>query len=196
MAKGYRPAVYLDRDGTIIYDVGYPKDPRQVELLPGVGKALADLKQRGFALVLVSNQSGIGRGLVTVPEAARVHLQVVACLARYGVQFDAAYYCPHTPAEGCCCRKPSPRMLLQAAAECVLDVARAFMVGDKSSDIEAGKRAGCRTIMLAAGPIHEGCDPVPDDIATDWSEVWWHILSHSKRQAGVLFSRHRVHHRQ
>jgi D-glycero-D-manno-heptose 1,7-bisphosphate phosphatase len=182
MAKGCRPAVFFDRDGTIIHDVGYPKDPGQVQLLPGAGEALADLKKRGFALVLISNQSGIGRGLVTEREAEHVHQQVVSSLAQYSVQLDAAYYCPHAPAQRCCCRKPSPSMLLQAAGKCALDLACSFMVGDKPIDIEAGKRVGCRTILLAASPIHVGSDPVPDDVATDWSEVWQHILRHSRQQ--------------
>jgi histidinol-phosphate phosphatase family protein len=164
-------AVFLDRDGTIIYDVGYPRDPRQIRLLPRVGGALARLRRQGFSLVLISNQSGIGRGVLTLEETERVHRQVVSSLAEYGVGLDAAYYCPHAPEEQCRCRKPSPEMLLRAARELGLDLSRSFMVGDKPSDIEAGKRAGCRTILLTSNPVSSGFDPVPDDIASDWSEV-------------------------
>ena len=178
MGKANRRAVFLDRDGTVMYDVGYPRDPQQVRLLPGVGEALAKLRKRGFSLVLVSNQSGVGRGMVTVKQAEQVHRQAISSLAEYGVQFDAAYYCPHAPEEQCGCRKPSPEMLLLAAKELDLDLARSFMVGDKPSDIEAGKRAGCRTILLTVNPTLSGLDPMPDHAAADWTEVLWHILSH------------------
>jgi D-glycero-D-manno-heptose 1,7-bisphosphate phosphatase len=173
-----RRAVFLDRDGTIIYDVGYPRNPQQVRLLPGVGKVLADLRKRGFLLVLVSNQSGIGRGLVTLEEAKQVHRQVVSSLADYDVQLDAAYYCPHAPQDECHCRKPSPAMILQAAEELDVDLTRSFIVGDKPGDIEAGKRAGCRTILLTTTPVSTRPDAVPDGVAVDWSEVLGHILSH------------------
>ena len=127
---GNRPAVFLDRDGTLIYDVGYPKDPGDVRLLPGVGNSLAKLNERGFLLVMVSNQSGVGGGIVTWDEAERVHKRVLASLTESGVHLDAAYYCPHAPDDGCPCRKPSPQLLLQAARELRLDLTRSFMVGD------------------------------------------------------------------
>lgn len=171
-----RRAVFFDRDGTLIYDAGYLKDPQQVRLLPGVGRALATLKEHGFLLVLVSNQSGIGRGLVTVEQAEQVHSQVVSDLAEYGIQLDAVFYCPHAPEEQCSCRKPSPGMLLRAAGELDLDLARSFMIGDKASDIEAGKRAGCRTILLTANSV-PALDPTPDYITADWSEVVRYILN-------------------
>ena len=174
-----RRAVFLDRDGTVIYDVGYPRDPQQVRLLPGVGEALARLGKQGFCLVLVSNQSGVGRGMVTMERAEQVHRRVISSLAEYGVQFDAAYYCPHAPEEQCRCRKPSPGMLLRAAEELGLDLDRSFVVGDKPSDIETGKRAGCRTILLTANPVVSSrLDPVPDYVAAGWSDVLRHILSH------------------
>jgi D-glycero-D-manno-heptose 1,7-bisphosphate phosphatase len=176
MNRTNRRAVCLDRDGTVIYDAGYPRDPRRVRLLPGAGAALAELKRQGFLLVLVSNQSGIGRGLLTLDEAEQVHRQVVSVLAEFGVDFDAAYYCPHAPEERCRCRKPSPQMLLRAAEELDFDLARSFMVGDKPSDIAAGKEAGCRTILLAAHAPAGGCDPAPDDTAADWPEVLGRIL--------------------
>ena len=178
MAKADGWAVFLDRDGTVIYDVGYPRDPQQVRLLPGVGEALAKLRKQGFRLVLVSNQSGIGRGMVAWKEAEQVHRQVVSNLAEYGVYLDGAYYCPHAPEEQCGCRKPSPEMLLRAAEELDLDLAHSFVVGDKPSDVEVGKRAGCRTILLAASPMPSGLDPAPDHVAADWPEVLQHILSH------------------
>src|SRR5262249_12029040 len=137
MNRTNRRAVCLDRDGTVIYDAGYPRDPRRVQLLPGAGAALDELKRQGFLVVLISNQSGIGRGLLTRDEAEQVHRQVVSALAEFGVHFDAAYYCPHAPKERCRCRKPSPQMLLRAAEELDFELARSFMVGDKPTDIAA-----------------------------------------------------------
>jgi histidinol-phosphate phosphatase family protein len=164
-------AVFLDRDGTIILDQVYPREARQVCLLAGVGEALAKIKESGFALVLISNQSGIGRGLITPTEAEEVHQAVVARLAEYGVRLDAAYYCPHAPKEECRCRKPSPEMLLRAAKDLDLDLTKSILVGDKASDIEAGKRAGCQTILLRAQNKETVPLPRPDEVAGDWTEI-------------------------
>jgi D-glycero-D-manno-heptose 1,7-bisphosphate phosphatase len=172
-----RRAVCLDRDGTVIDDVGYPRDPGQVRLLPGAAEALCVLQRSGFMLVVVSNQSGIGRGLVSRDEAHRVHAQFVAELAAHGVRLDGAYYCPHAPEATCACRKPEPGLLLQAADELGLDLARSVVVGDKPSDIAAGKRAGCRTVLFGGNFQPEDSSSTPDAVANDWpSAVRW-ILS-------------------
>jgi D-glycero-D-manno-heptose 1,7-bisphosphate phosphatase len=146
-------ALFMDRDGTVMVDVGYPRDPGDVELVPDAPEALARLRELGLKLVVVSNQSGVGRGLVTADEAASVHRSFVEALRAHGVELDAAYYCPHAPHEGCSCRKPSPELLERAARELDLDLGQSFMVGDKESDLEAGRRAGCRTI-----PFHSWQD--------------------------------------
>jgi histidinol-phosphate phosphatase family protein len=169
-------AVCLDRDGTIIADVGYPRDPEQVRLLPGAASALRELQQRGFSVVVVSNQSGIGRGLVTKDQADRVHARMVAELAAWGVRIDGAYYCPHSPQEGCVCRKPAPGLLLRASADLGFDLTRSFLVGDKLSDIEAGKRAGCRTILFGGLP-ESALSPTPDVVVPDWPTAVQWILS-------------------
>jgi histidinol-phosphate phosphatase family protein len=145
-----RPALFLDRDGTLIEDVGYPRDPRRVYLLPGAAGALARLARLGFALVIVSNQSGVGQGLLTRAEAEAVHAEVVRRFAAAGVRFDGAYYCYHAPDEGCGCRKPAPGLLLRAAAELGLDVSRSFLVGDKPADVAAAAAAGCRGLLFGA----------------------------------------------
>jgi len=137
-----RRALFLDRDGTLIVDVGYPRDPAQVELLPGAAAALRELP-RDVALVIVSNQSGLARGLITANEADAVAARVAQRFALEGVLFDAAYVCPHGPDEGCRCRKPAPGMLLDAARDLGLDLAASVMLGDKPSDVEAGQAAGC-----------------------------------------------------
>jgi D-glycero-D-manno-heptose 1,7-bisphosphate phosphatase len=178
-----RPALFLDRDGTIIRDVGYPREPAQVELLPGVNEALRELAGRGFLLVLVSNQSGVGRGLVTPEEAERVHARVVERLAERGVRLDASYYCPHAPGDACRCRKPSPEMLLRAAERLGISRGESFMIGDKPSDVEAGLRAGCRTVLLAAGPQAGAFSSQPHYVAADWPGVLCCILNHATGEA-------------
>jgi D-glycero-D-manno-heptose 1,7-bisphosphate phosphatase len=161
-------AVFMDRDGTVIVDAGYPSRAEQVELLPDTAAALARLKADGFKLVVISNQSGIGRGLVTEADAQRVHARFVAVLADAGVDLDGAYYCPHAPEDACTCRKPSPELILRAARELDLDPGRSFMVGDRDSDLESGRRAGCRTILLGR-PTDGG--PVADHVAGSWADV-------------------------
>lgn len=168
------PAAFLDRDGTLIEDVGFPRDPGQVRMLDGAAPALRSMAAAGLRLVVISNQSGIGRGLITPEQAQSVHQRFASVLADEGIALDGAKYCPHAPDEGCGCRKPSPRMLLEAAQELDLDVERSFMIGDKLSDVEAGQRAGCRTVLLAPA----GFDPVPaaDLVATDWDAAARFVL--------------------
>ena len=144
-----RAAVFLDRDGTIIEDEGYLADSSRVRLLPGALDALRAFRDRGLPLVVVSNQSGIPRGLITPAQHAEVDARVKEVLAEAGVPLLAAYYCPHLPDAGCACRKPLPGMLEQAGREHELDLARSVMVGDKMSDVEAGRAAGCFAAQLA-----------------------------------------------
>ncbi|HLJ95965.1 MAG TPA: HAD-IIIA family hydrolase, partial [Gemmataceae bacterium] len=165
-----------DRDGTIIFDRGYLKAADEVCLLAGAGAALAAIQERGFALVLISNQSGIGRGLITPQQAEEVHETIVAQLREYGVRLEAACYCPHTPDEKCRCRKPSPEMIVRAARDLHLDRRRSFMIGDKACDIEAGQRAGCRTILFVNRAVPAFAEPRPDLVAQNWNEVLGHIL--------------------
>jgi D-glycero-D-manno-heptose 1,7-bisphosphate phosphatase len=143
-------AIFLDRDGTLIDDPGYLSDPDRVRLIAGAVEALRALRGAGYQLVLVSNQSGIGRGYFSAEQAEAVHRRVVEELEREGVSLDDARYCPHTPDEGCDCRKPKPGMLRAAARDLDLDLSASFMIGNASSDVAAGKNAGCRTILLAS----------------------------------------------
>ena len=160
-----RRAVFLDRDGTIIVDRGYLADPDGVALLPGAVTALRTLRARGYALVVVSNQSGIARGLIRPDEHARVAARVVELLASEGVPLDAAYYCPHGPDDGCACRKPAPGMLRQAAEAHCIDLTASLMVGDKASDLEAGRAAGCKTAFLGTADVSA------DFRGADWTEL-------------------------
>lgn len=169
-----RRAVFLDRDGTLIEDVEYLRDPREVRLLPGAGEALALLQKEGFALVLVSNQSGIGRGLIHPTELEQVHRRLEECLLEYGVRLDGVFYCPHAPWEGCGCRKPLPGLILQASQQMGIDLGESFVVGNTDSDIAAGNAVGCRTVLLALCPNsshpYTGSPPA-DCVAPDWKAV-------------------------
>jgi len=171
LQRTFTAALFLDRDGTIIKHVDYPRDPELVELMPGAGLVLSELRSLGYLLVLVSNQSGIGRGLITREEAKMVHEEVVRQLAVHNVQLHAALYCPHAPADGCSCRKPSPGLLLQAAREAHVDLSRSIMIGDKLIDVAAGRLAGCRTILLTPDPPVGDLEFSPHHVAADWLEV-------------------------
>jgi D-glycero-D-manno-heptose 1,7-bisphosphate phosphatase len=142
-----RPALFLDRDGTIIVDVGYIRDPADVKLLPGVGEALMRFGREGVALVVVSNQSGVGRGIVPPASVADVDEEMRRRLREFGVELDASYYCPHAPGDGCRCRKPRTGSIEDAAAALDLDLSRSAMVGDRASDVEAGLDAGCAAVF-------------------------------------------------
>lgn len=163
-----RRALLIDRDGTLIVDAHYPRDPAQVAPLPGALDALRAL-QADFALVIVSNQSGIGRGLITRDEARAVHARVVELFGQAGVAFAGAYYCPHAPGAGCACRKPAPGLLLDAARELGLDLAASVMLGDKPSDVAAGRAAGCGHALRFGPADGNGDDGGPR--CADWSAV-------------------------
>jgi D-glycero-D-manno-heptose 1,7-bisphosphate phosphatase len=147
-------AIFLDRDGTLIRDVGYCSKAEDVELLEGVGELLPKLKAAGFKLVIVTNQSGIGRGYFTEGDFWSVQHELEKQLGP-GV-IDATYFCADTPQNGSERRKPNPGMLLEAARDLGIDLKRSYMVGDKVSDTEAGLRAGVRASILCAGDDRSG----------------------------------------
>lgn len=143
----------MDRDDTLNYDPGYLNDPEKVELYPGVGEGLAKLKNEyGFKLFVVSNQSGITRGLITLEQVRAVNDRINMLLKNYNVQIDDFFFCPYHPDfddEGkTACRKPSPQMVLEAAKKYNVDLSRSFFIGDQLSDVECGNRAGVKTIII------------------------------------------------
>ena len=153
-----RRAVFLDRDGTINVEKNYLHKIADFEFISGAQEAIKKLKDAGFLVIVVSNQSGIGRGYFDEQAVETLHQYVQSELAAYGTSIDAFYFCPHHPEKGlgsykvaCDCRKGNPGMLLQAAQEYEIDLQKSFMVGDKLADIEAGERAGCKSILVLTG---------------------------------------------
>ena len=153
-----RPAIFLDRDGVIIEDVKYLASPTQVRLIAGSADAIAELNRAGWPVVVVTNQSGVARGMFTLEGVHAVHRHLSDQLAGYGAKIEAYYFCPHYPTAEvpayrteCSCRKPKPGMLRQAAAELGLDLARSWMIGDRESDLAAGAAAGASTILVRTG---------------------------------------------
>lgn len=153
-----QPAVFLDRDGTLIEDVPYIGDPALVRLLPGVAEGLIRLQHAGFACVMVSNQSAVGRGMITLEQLHSVQAEMTRQLAEAGATLDGVYWCTHAPqfrdriTIEYVDRKPGPGMLLQAARDLKLDLARSWIVGDQGSDMLAGRNAGCRGGVLIRSP--------------------------------------------
>ncbi len=143
-------AFFLDRDGVINVECDYLHDPEQVVLIPGTADALKQIRAAGFLAVVVTNQSGIARGMYSEADTHAVHRRINELLGKEDAQIDAFYLCPHHPGYSgeCSCRKPAPGMLLAAARDLQIDLSRSFMVGDRISDLAAGKNAGCRNSYL------------------------------------------------
>lgn len=143
-----KPGVFLDRDGTLIVERHYLKDPDGVELFGGAGRALSKLRAAGFGLFVVTNQSGIGRGYYTVDDMHRVNRRMLELLAPDGVHFDAIYYAPEAPEQPSRGRKPSPQFLWDARDAFGVDLGRSYMIGDKWIDLECGWNAPVRRSLL------------------------------------------------
>ncbi len=141
-------AVFLDRDGTLIEDKDYLYQPEEVRVYPGVPAALAKLQDAGFKLILVTNQSGVGRGYFTMADVENVHAHLCSLLARDGVRFEKIYVAPEAPAQPSRGRKPSPQFLFDARDEFDLDLEGSYMVGDKLIDLECGWNAGVKASLL------------------------------------------------
>lgn len=156
-----RPALFFDRDGVVNMRLvdDYVRDPGQLRLLPDIGEALRIARELGYVPVLVTNQQGIARQLMTERDLGAIHATMQERLrASAGTGFEAIYVCPHHADDRCDCRKPMPGMLLRAADELGLDLQRSWMIGDSPSDVEAGRRAGCMTAWLGTGEAPAGAD--------------------------------------
>lgn len=174
-------ALFLDRDGVIIEDAHYLHDPGGVRLLPGVAPALRRMRDAGWLLIGVSNQSGIGRGLYGEREFAAVQRRVDAELASRGAWLDALYYCPHAPQAACACRKPEPGLLQEAAARFHWTPERSWLVGDKATDIELARRAGLSACLVLtgreSGTVAQAAREASTLVCADLSAAVAHILA-------------------
>jgi heptosyltransferase-2 len=153
--------VFLDRDGTVNRDTGYIRSPQELDLLPGVVEAVARLNRAGARVVLITNQSAIARGFITVDQLKTIHAVLLTRLEAGGARLDAIYYCPHHPNDGCRCRKPQPAMIHRAAADLALDLSRAYVIGDQPRDIELARQVGARGVLVLSGQtpreaVHDG----------------------------------------
>lgn len=166
MASEPRPGVFLDRDGTVIVDRHYPGDPDAVELLPGAAEAVARLNRAGLPVLLVTNQSGIGRGLISEADFHAVQLRVQELLAAAGARVDGVYHCPHAPdAEPRCeCRKPLTGLFRRAAAEHAVAPERSWFVGDRSRDVLPGLELGGMAMLLTGTREGAETEEVPPQV--------------------------------
>lgn len=169
MSDALSPAVFIDRDGTIMEDTDYCSHPRDVRIFPGVLEAMRRLKSRGFKLIIITNQSGIGRGMFTLDQYRAVESEVLRQLGD-GV-IDATYYCPDAPGQHSNCRKPAPGMVVQATRNHSIDLSRSFLIGDKEIDVECAHNAGLRAIRVGTGNERDMTGTMADRIADDFSEA-------------------------
>jgi D-glycero-D-manno-heptose 1,7-bisphosphate phosphatase len=152
------PAIFLDKDGTLIPDIPYNVDPTKITLSPGADLALRSLHESGYKLIIISNQSGVARGYFSASALRDVEQRIRELLAEFDVPLTGFYYCPHHPTGAiadyaivCQCRKPEPGLILKAAQEHNIDCQRSWMIGDILNDVEAGRKAGCQTMLIDNG---------------------------------------------
>jgi len=144
-------AVFFDRDGTINEEAGYLSNPDDLRLIKGAAEAVKRLKILGIKVIVISNQSGVGRGYFSEEDVARVNRRMTELLSSQGARIDAIYYCPHHPEDNCECRKPRPGLLKKAALEHSIDLSRSYVVGDKKTDVELAGNAGAKGIIVKTG---------------------------------------------
>ena len=180
--------VFLDRDGTLNYDPGFLKIAADLKLLAGVGPALARLKKVGAKLVVVTNQSGVGRGILTLKDLEAIHARLQGLLEQEDVALDAIYFCPHHPDDGCRCRKPNVGMVERAVSELQLDFRRFYLIGDHARDIQLGHRVGAKSVLLTPVPVDaqslerlKAEKAMPDAMAKSMAEaVDWILVDAAK----------------
>lgn len=167
-------AVFIDRDGVINEDLGkYVANPDEFVFLPGAIEALKKLHDSDYKVIVITNQGGIGKGVYTEKDLAAIHSKMHKMLEKEGVKLDGVYYCPHHPNEACECRKPRLGLINKAIKEHRIDPKRSFFIGDKTSDIKAGKDVGCRTFLVRTGYAgHDRAyDVEPDFVVSDILEA-------------------------
>jgi D-glycero-D-manno-heptose 1,7-bisphosphate phosphatase len=180
--------VFLDRDGTLVHDAGYVHRVEDYRLLPGVVEALQTLRDAGFRFAIVTNQSGIGRGLYTADDFARFQEHLFDDLAARGITIEATYVCPHLPDADCTCRKPSPASIFDARDRFGIDVGASWVIGDHAVDVRLAANAGCSGVLLLTGHGVEeqaklGDTPVAAVVA-DLRAAAEHILANERPAGG------------
>jgi lipopolysaccharide heptosyltransferase II len=179
--------IFLDRDGTLNYDPGYLKSAAELKLLPGVAPALARLKAAGAKLVVVTNQSGVGRGILTLKDLEAIHARLEGLLEQEGAVLDAIYFCPHNPDDGCLCRKPKPGMVDRAVSELQLDLRRSYLVGDHLRDLQLARVVGAKPVLVTTEVVDAQAldrlrveQGLPDKVAGSMAEAVDWILEDVK----------------
>ncbi len=169
-------AVFLDRDGTMARDVNYCSRPEDFELFPGTARAVKRFRELGFKVIVITNQSGIGRGYFSEKTLAEIHDKMEKSLAEEGTGVDGIYYCPHHPDDKCDCRKPRLGMILRAVRDHDIDLGQSFVIGDLTFDIGLGQAADTRTILVGVSPSDEAIALEPDAVVADLTEAVQAIL--------------------
>ncbi len=159
--------IILDRDGTVVIDRGYLDNPDGLEFLPGAAEGLRSLHSQGYRLVVITNQSGVGRGYFPIERVDEMNARLNRMVEEAGARLEAIYVCPHAPDAGCDCRKPGLGLMMLAAAELGFDPAASVVIGDKDSDIEFGRRAGAKTIRISAMTQPAGAAATTGAVAAD-----------------------------
>ncbi|MGB9155165.1 MAG: HAD family hydrolase [Chthoniobacterales bacterium] len=177
MVDGKTPAVFFDRDGTIMHDANYCSDPKDVHVFPFVAESLRRLKAAGFKLIMATNQSGIGRGYFTREQYDAVHAEVLRQIGEPLI--DATYFCPDIPGAQSECRKPAPGMVVQGARENNVDLTCSVFVGDKEIDVHCGHNAGIKAIRVRTGFETNTADSSADWVAEDFAAATDIILTKS-----------------
>lgn len=158
------PLILLDRDGTVITNVPHIKDPLEVALLPGVGEGLAELQDLGFRLVLVTNQQGLGLGYFSYHDFVAINTALFRLLSPYGIKIAKVYYCPHSVADSCRCRKPGSEMIERALRDFSADPKKSFVLGDTASDVAAAAAAGCRGLLVSEGQFQSAVQTIRESL--------------------------------
>lgn len=188
-------ALFLDRDGTLNFDRVYINDPKLIELIPGAAEALVEAKKAGYLFIVVTNQSGVGRGLIPPDQIEKIHRRLDELLEPYGVKISSYKICPHAPKDKCQCRKPSPKLVLEAARDFSLDLEKCSFIGDKWTDVQTGLNAKCgASILLRSGKgleeekmwkIQGKPNPQPSYVADDLQDaVEWLLAKADAARAG------------
>jgi D-glycero-D-manno-heptose 1,7-bisphosphate phosphatase len=148
-AKSGERVVILDRDGTMVVDRNYLSDPDGLSFLPGAAAGLRSMHSQGFRLIVITNQSGVGRGMFSMESLQQMNTRLMAMVDQSGARLERIYYCPHRPEDHCECRKPGTKLMMDAASDLGFEPRRAIVIGDKASDVEFGRSAGATTMLIA-----------------------------------------------